>query len=101
VRRSFYEKHGGFDRSYSIAADVELMARFFEVHGLRSRHIPDVFVRMRLGGASNKSLATVFRQNREIWSALRRHGIAGSFPGYVLRKLLSRGRQFITRPDDA
>jgi glycosyltransferase involved in cell wall biosynthesis len=98
IRRSFYEAHGGFDTSYSIAADVDLMIRFFEVLGLRSVYVPKLFVRMRLGGASNTSVASIVKQNREIWRSMRQQGLGASFPGFVIRKVLSRARQFMVRP---
>ena len=98
VRRSFYEAHGGFDTSYSLAADVDLMIRFFEVLGMRSVHVSKVFVTMRLGGATNKSIANVVKQNREVWRSLRRHGLGRSFSAYVVRKFASRALQFVARP---
>ncbi|HSC63278.1 MAG TPA: glycosyltransferase, partial [Caldimonas sp.] len=98
VRREIYERLGGFDLAYPLAADLELMARFLEVHRVRARHLPEVLVRMRTGGATNRSLRNIARQNREIWQALHRHGLAGSMGGFLIGKLLSRGRQFIARP---
>ena len=98
VRREVYERLGGFDLAYPLAADLELMARFFEVHHLRARYLPEVLVRMRTGGATNRSLGNIVRQNREIWRALHRHGLAGSMAGFFLGKLVSRGRQFLSRP---
>ena len=98
LRRSIYDRLGGFDTSYSLAADIDLMIRFFEVERLRSKHIAKVFVRMRLGGATNKSVANVIKQNREIWRSLREHGFVVSFPGFLIGKLASRAAQFIVRP---
>jgi glycosyltransferase involved in cell wall biosynthesis len=98
VRREVYERLGGFDLAYPLAADLELMARFFEVHHLRARYLPEVLVRMRTGGATNRSLRNIVRQNREIWHALHRHGLAGSMSGFFIGKLVSRGRQFLSRP---
>ena len=98
LRRSVYDRFGGFDTSYSLAADVDLMIRFFEVERLRSKHIAKVMVRMRLGGATNKSVANVVKQNREIWRSLREHGLVASFPGFLIGKLASRATQFIIRP---
>ena len=97
VRRSVYERFGGFDLAYPLAADLELMARFLEVHRVRSLHVPKVFVRMRTGGATNKNLRNVVQQNREIWQALTKHGLARSMPRFALAKLGSRLRQFIAR----
>lgn len=98
VRRSVYERLHGFDLQYKIAADVELMARFMEVHRIRTRYIPEVLVTMRLGGASNQSWSSVLRQNREIFGALKTHGLRPSLASFVAGKLLSRGKQFLTRP---
>jgi glycosyltransferase involved in cell wall biosynthesis len=98
VRRGLYERFGGFDMRYSIAADVELMMRFLEVGKPRSRHLPEVLVRMRMGGTTNKSVRNVWRQNVEIWHALGRHNLHPNLAGYVGGKLLSRGGQFMKRP---
>ena len=98
MRRELYERLGAFDVAYSLAADLELMARYLEVHRIRSRYIPEVFVRMRLGGATNRSIGNVVRQNREIWRALHRHGLAGSVTTFVVAKLISRASQFLARP---
>ena len=97
VRRPVYERLGGFDLAYPLAADLELMARFLEVHRVRAVHVPKVFVRMRTGGATNKNLRNVLRQNREIWRALTKHGLARSMPGFAVAKLGSRLRQFLAR----
>jgi len=98
LRRSIYDRFGGFDTSYSLAADVDLMIRFFEVKRLRSKHVSKVFVRMRLGGATNKNVANVVKQNREIWRSLREHGLVASFPGFLIGKVATRALQFIVRP---
>jgi len=98
ARRSLYERLGAFDRRYSIAADVELMMRFLEVGRVRSRHLPEILVRMRLGGTTNKSWRNIVRQNVEIWQALDRHGLRPRLASYVSGKLASRGAQFLRRP---
>jgi glycosyltransferase involved in cell wall biosynthesis len=98
VRRSVFSRHGVFDLAYPIAADMELMARFFEVHGVRSRYLPEVLVHMRMGGASNRSLRSIIQQNREILRALRTHELSRSAVGFVFAKLLSRSRQLLSRP---
>ncbi|MEO6898229.1 MAG: glycosyltransferase family 2 protein [Caldimonas sp.] len=98
VRRELFDRVGGFDLAYSLAADFELMVRLFEVHRVRVRYLPMVMVRMRMGGASNKSLRNIVHQNREIWRALHHHGLAGPMLGWFVHKALLRGRQFLSRP---
>lgn len=98
VRREVYERHGGFDTRYRIAADVELMMRFLEVSGIAAAYVPIPMVHMRLGGETNKSIRNVVRQNREIIHALRKHGLGVSIPRYLRGKIISRVRQFFARP---
>jgi len=101
VRRELYERFGGFDLSYKIAADVELMMRFLEVHRVRVKYIPEVLVKMRIGGTTNRSLGNIFKQNKEILRALKSHGLRSSIVWLMANKLASRGLQFIVRPVQA
>ena len=98
ARRKVFDRLGGFDLGYRMANDVELMARFLEVHRIRSRYLPELMVKMRMGGASNRSLSAVLLQNREIWRSLNAHEMHPSLLPFVLGKLVSRGRQFLSRP---
>lgn len=98
VRRSVYECFGGFDLTYHIAADVELMMRFLEVRKIRVRYVPEVWVRMRLGGTTNKSLKNIWVQNQEVLRGLRSHGLPANLIRLFGHKLLSRGKQFFRKP---
>jgi glycosyltransferase involved in cell wall biosynthesis len=97
VRRSVYERFGVFDLGFSIAADFELMMRFLEKHRIRAQYVPDVLVKMRMGGTTNRSLSNIWRQNREILRALSQHGCAANPIAFLVRKLLIRSRQFVLR----
>lgn len=98
LRREVYERCGDFDLSYRIAADTEFLIRLFEVHRIRARHLPEILVRMRLGGTTNRSLGNIVRQNREILRALDQHRLPASIFRLIGCKLLSRGWQFVARP---
>jgi glycosyltransferase involved in cell wall biosynthesis len=97
VRRSVYERFGGFDLSYRIAADVELMMRFLEVHKLRVKYVPDLWVKMRMGGTTNKNWRNVWVQNQEVLRALKSHGLSANPLLFFAHKLWSRGLQFVRR----
>lgn len=99
VRRSVYERLGGFDLSFKIAADFELMARYLEVARITSCYIPKVLVKMRLGGTTNRSLGNILKQNGEIRQALRKLGLKFSLSKFLLPKLMSRAIQFVRRPE--
>lgn len=101
VRRNIFERFGGFDLQYRIAADVELMARFLEVHRITTRYIPEVLVKMRMGGMTNRSWSNIVTQNLEIWRALKGHGLRPSLTSFVGGKLLSRSKQFMSHLYDA
>ncbi len=98
VRKSIYEQFGGFDLNYRIAADIELMLRFLQVHRVRSHYLPSILIKMRMGGTTNKSLGNIIKQNREIWQAFKKHGIQPSLARFVGGKLFSRGKQFLFHP---
>lgn len=90
IRRSALMRFGMFDLSYQLAADAEFMMRYLEKGGAHSKYISEVQVRMRVGGATNRTLSNVFRQNREIFRALRENGIPYSALSFCIHKLKSR-----------
>ena len=71
VRRGWYSKIGGFDIRYHIAADYASILKLFTQPNFKTIYIPDVLIRMRLGGASNKSLKNIIKKSKEDWRALR------------------------------
>jgi len=64
VRRKIYEKYGYFNLALGSAADYELMLRFLVKHRITTAYIPEVLVKMRIGGKSNSSLRNRIRANR-------------------------------------
>jgi glycosyltransferase len=74
LRRGVYEKLGGFDESLRIAADYEFVLRVFTQPEFAWRYVPRTFIRMRLGGQSNRSVENVIRKSREDRIAMARYG---------------------------
>ena len=97
VRRRVYERHGGFDLEFPIAADYELMLRLFLKARIRVRYIDRVLVRMAMGGASNGSISNIIRANAEVARAWRRNHLRGGFLVPFL-KPASKVFQFTNRP---
>ena len=95
VRRSVYAQLGGFDTRYRIAADYDTILRFLAVGKIRAAYIPEVFVRMRAGGISNRSLRTIMRKSREDFDVLRRNKVGGI--GTLAWKNMSKLGQFWKR----
>ena len=97
VRREVLVGHGGFDARMRIAADFDLALRLFDVAGIGMRYIPEVLVRMRVGGASNGSLKGVLRGHREMATALRAQGLPAGW-GWSMRRIACRIPQILSRP---
>ena len=95
VRRSVYERLGGFDTRYRIAADYDTVLRFLAVGKIRTNYIPEVMVRMRVGGISNRSIKSIFRKSMEDLNVIRRNKVGGIFT--LLCKNLSKVSQFLSR----
>ena len=93
LRRSVIEEWGGFDTSFQIAADYDAMLRYLWRGRIRLAYIPEVLVKMRVGGESNRSLARIVRKSREDYRALRNNGVGGL--GTLVWKNLSKLPQFL------
>jgi glycosyltransferase involved in cell wall biosynthesis len=96
VRRSALERWGFFDQSFKLAADAEFMMRYLEKGEVKSVYIPNVLVRMRLGGATNQSWKNIIKQNKEIFLALQKNKIPFSLFGFWVFKIISRIRQYLS-----
>lgn len=77
LRREVFERHGVYDTTYRIAADYDAILRWFSREDLQPVYIPEVLVKMRLGGASNRSLGNLIRKSREDYRALKANGVGG------------------------
>ncbi|MDP1537823.1 MAG: glycosyltransferase family 2 protein [Burkholderiales bacterium] len=98
VRREAYTRLGGFNTTYQIAADYEYILRLFTDRTLVTAYLPQVMVKMRAGGASNRSLKNILRKTREDYRAMRAHRVGGLWT--LLWKNLSKLPQFFTRRPD-
>ena len=92
LRRSVIEQWGGFDTTFHIAADYDAMLRYLWRGRIRMAYIPEVLVKMRVGGESNRSLSRILRKSREDYRALRNNGVGGA--GALVWKNLSKVPQF-------
>lgn len=98
VRREVYEQWGNFNLDFPRQADFELTMRFLEIHQIKSVYIPRIWVKMRIGGASNNSIKGIIKGNLEAYRACKLHNLAVG-PFFIVRKVLSRIPQFFSRPE--
>lgn len=98
VRKKIYEQYGGFDLNFPRQADFELTMRFLEVNNIKSVYVPNIWVKMRVGGVSNNSVRGVLEGNIEAYRACRKNRLRVSMLPFIIRKMLSRVPQFFKRP---
>ena len=96
AKKIIFDKYGGFDLSYDIGADYELMLRFLEKHSVKSCYIPSVLVKMRSGGISNKNLYQIIKANIECFRAWHDNGLKIS-PFIIFKKPALKLIQYITK----
>lgn len=77
VRRLRLAGFGGFDVRLRIAADYDFILRFLSLPGVQVVSLPTVLVKMRMGGASNRSVSAMLNKSREDLFALRKNGVGG------------------------
>ena len=97
VKRVIYQRHGLFNLSLKSSADYELMLRFLYKHQVSTAYVPDVLVRMRVGGLSNATWRGRLRANREDRTAWKINGIKPRFYTTIL-KPLRKLQQFYSHP---
>ncbi len=96
LKREVYEKFGHFNLEYKISADYDFMLRIFSNLDLKFKYIPYVFTKMRLGGASNKSLNNILLKSSEDLLSLKGNKI--NFPHMVLfLKNFNKIKQYIKK----
>ncbi len=94
VRRKIYEQYGLFDTSFKIAADYDSILRFLGKHQITTHYLPEVLIKMRVGGESNKSLKNLIQKSREDLRAMKSNNIGHL--GSLIFKNISKIPQFLS-----
>lgn len=92
LKKEVYEKHGLFDLSYKISADYDFILRIFKDSELKFGYLPKDITKMRVGGASNRSIKNIIQKTKEDFRAIRSNDI-GNFLTLV-KKNTSKFKQF-------
>lgn len=93
ARKRCYEKFGNFNTTLKSAADYELMLRFLYKNNCSVAYIPQVLVKMRVGGKSNVSFMNRIKANREDKKAWELNGLTPELFTFI-KKPLSKLCQF-------
>lgn len=86
-RKSIYDQFGGYDDSFDIAGDFELMLRFLEKKNICSKYIDKTLVKMMVGGLSNKGISSKIKIINEEKRAFQQNKIDFNTFKYFLHKV--------------
>ncbi|WP_128545223.1 glycosyltransferase family 2 protein [Larkinella soli] len=79
IRRSVYERYGGYSLELRSSSDYELLLRFIHKNRIRLAYLPEVLVAMRAGGVSNATFKNRLRANQEDRQAWKMNGLRPYF----------------------
>ena len=95
AKKVLFEKYGYYDLNNGNSADVELMFRFLNTHNLKSQYLNKTLVKMRYGGASNKNVLSIIKQNIQIMKFLKINRNIYKISIFIIYKILDRLKQFV------
>ncbi|MGB2742328.1 MAG: glycosyltransferase family 2 protein [Cognaticolwellia sp.] len=95
MKTSLYKKLGGFNLNYKIAADYDSLLRYLWINKIKVSYLPEVLIKMRVGGASNRSLTNIYKKSLEDISALKLNRVP-VFRAFIIKNL-SKLPQFFSK----
>ena len=78
-KRELFETYGYYRNDLKIAADYELLIRFYLVNRISYEYIPATFVQMRLGGISTANILSKIYINKEVLYAFKLNNLNSNF----------------------
>ena len=88
-----YERYGLFNSNLKFAADFDIMFRFIAKEQIKIKYLPGTKVKMRLGGASTKSIKNIILGNIEVYNSLK-NNMVNIGPLFFFKKFYIKLKQF-------
>jgi glycosyltransferase len=95
LKRDLYVKYGTFDLTFKIAGDYDSLLRYLWLNNISMTYLPKVIMRMRVGGASNRSFKNIIQKTTEDIAALKKNKIF--WPSALFLKNVSKISQFFIK----
>lgn len=95
IKRDWFSHIGGYNSLMKISADYDFILRLFSTPELQTIYLPHCLVKMRIGGASNRSIKNIAIKMQEDYQALKRNHIGGL--NTLLLKNISKIGQFFIK----
>lgn len=86
LRREVFDKWGLYDAKFRVAGDYDALLRFLSRGGIKLAYIPEIMVKMRVGGESNGSIINIWKKSSEDLIALRSNKVGG-VPTLIFKNL--------------
>ncbi len=97
VKKDCYDKYGYYDTSFSITADFDLLLRFLYIKKIEYSYIPEILVKMRIGGVSTKSLKNKWRMYNELLAIFKKNNVKTNHLK-LASKYLTKIYQYVRMP---
>jgi glycosyltransferase len=97
AKKKLFDDYGYYDLINGNSADVELMFRFLNTNNVKSKYLDKTLVKMRYGGASNKNILSIIKQNIQIIKFLKINKNYYKICVFILYKFLDRLKQFVIK----
>lgn len=75
MRRKWYQQLGGFDLTYKIAGDYDSILRYLYINNISTAYCPQILIKMRVGGMSNKNITSLITKSLEDIRAMSNAGL--------------------------
>jgi len=97
IRKDIYTKYGLFRNDFPIAADYELILRFLYKHRIRTTYLPEILLKIRLGGVSRPGMVNTSKMFVENYRACKVNGLKHSLAACFMKRLI-KIPQYIIKP---
>lgn len=95
-RRNIYDEFGMFNTKYNISADYDFVMRVLSrLNTSAIAYNPQIMVRMRIGGTSNRSFKNIVQKSSEDLQIIKRNNIGGVYT--LIRKNVGKLLQFFVK----
>lgn len=92
IRKSVLVGAGGFDKSFRISGDYDLLLRIFSINTIKIKYLNIFTVAMKTGGVSNNNIRNLLLKWNEDYFALKRNNIGSIFT--IIFKTIRKLNQF-------
>jgi glycosyltransferase len=87
VKKDVYVNFGTFDTDFKIAADYDFILRVLGKYKISTNYLPEIMIKMRVGGESNKNINNIIRKMKEDVNALKKNNL-GNWQTVFLKNII-------------